>query len=148
MWPRSASEKYPLMKPEDRRTNFKEVGIGFDEAQAIAEAQRCLNCGICSECYQCVDACIAKAIDHDMTFEEETIEVGAVIASPGFEIFDARLRGEFGYGIYKNVVSAIQFERILSASGPFFGHVQRISDGKEPKEGRLYSMRRFTRCFL
>jgi heterodisulfide reductase subunit A-like polyferredoxin len=127
-------EKYPLMKPEDRKTNFKEVGIGFDEAQAIAEAQRCLNCGICSECYQCVDACIAKAIDHDMTIEEETIEVGAVIASPGFEIFDARLRGEFGYGIYKNVVSAIQFERILSASGPFFGHVQRISDGKEPKK--------------
>ncbi len=80
-------EKYPLMKPEDRRTNFKEVGIGFDEAQAKAEALRCLNCGICSECYQCVDACIAKAIDHDMTIEEETIEVGAVIASPGFEIF-------------------------------------------------------------
>jgi heterodisulfide reductase subunit A-like polyferredoxin len=127
-------EKYPLMKPEERKTNFKEVGIGFDEAQAIAEAQRCLNCGICSECYQCVDACIAKAIDHDMTIEEETIEVGAVIASPGFEIFDARLRGEYGYGIYKNVVSGIQFERILSASGPFFGHVQRISDGKEPKK--------------
>jgi len=127
-------EKYPLMNPEERRTNFQEVGIGFDEAQAIAEASRCLACGICSECYQCVDACIAKAIDHDMTFEEETIEVGSVVASPGFEIFDARLRGEFGYGIYKNVVSSLQFERILSASGPFFGHVQRISDGKEPKK--------------
>jgi len=132
--PKSPRVKYPLMKPEDRRTNFKEVGLGFDEAQAKAEAMRCLDCGICSECYQCVDACIAKAIDHDMTYEEETIEVGAVIASPGFEIFDARLRGEYGYGIYKNVVSAIQFERILSASGPFFGHVQRISDGKEPKK--------------
>ena len=127
-------EKYSLREPEDRRTNFKEVGIGFSEAQAIAEAARCLACGICSECYQCVDACIAKAIDHDMKVEEETIEVGAVIASPGFEIFDAQLRGEYGYGIYKNVVSAIQFERILSASGPFFGHVQRISDGKEPKK--------------
>ena len=69
-----------------------------------------------------------------MKVEEETIEVGAVIASAGFEIFDARLRGEYGYGIYKNVVSALQFERILSASGPFFGHVQRISDGKEPKK--------------
>ena len=127
-------EKYPLMKPEDRKTNFKEVGLGFSEAQAKAEALRCLSCGICSECYQCVDACIAKAIDHDMKVTEETIEVGAVIASAGFEIFDARLRGEYGYGIYKNVVSALQFERILSASGPFFGHVQRISDGKEPKK--------------
>jgi len=127
-------EKYPLMKPEDRKTNFKEVGLGFSEAQAKAEALRCLSCGICSECYQCVDACIAKAIDHEMKVTEETIEVGAVIASAGFEIFDARLRGEYGYGIYKNVVSALQFERILSASGPFFGHVQRISDGKEPKK--------------
>ncbi|HRS89083.1 MAG TPA: FAD-dependent oxidoreductase, partial [Smithellaceae bacterium] len=132
--PKSPRVKYPHLKPQDRVTNFREVGVGFDEAQAIAEALRCLNCGICSECYQCVEACIAKAIDHDMTVQEETIEVGAVIASPGFEIFDARLRGEYGYGIYKNVISAIQFERILSASGPYFGHVQRISDGKEPKK--------------
>jgi len=132
--PKISREKYPHMKPEERITNFKEVGIGFSEAQAIAEANRCLACGICSECYQCVEACIAKAIDHDMKAEEETIEVGAVIASPGFEIFDARVRGEYGYGIYKNVVTALQFERILSASGPYFGHVQRISDGKEPKK--------------
>ncbi|HPN10308.1 MAG TPA: FAD-dependent oxidoreductase, partial [Syntrophales bacterium] len=124
--------KYPHMKPEDRRTNFREVGIGFTEEEAVAEAKRCLACGICSECYQCVDACIAGAINHDDTFEEETIEVGAVIAAPGFEVFNARLRGEYGYGIYQNVVTSIQFERILSASGPYFGHVQRISDGREP----------------
>ena len=89
--PKVPREHYPLMKPEDRKTNFKEVGLGFDEAQAIAEAKRCLSCGICSECYQCVEACIAKAIDHDMKVEEEAIEVGAVIASAGFEIFDASL---------------------------------------------------------
>ncbi len=132
--PKVYREKYPNMKPEERRTSFQEVGIGFSEAQAIAEAHRCLACGICSECYQCVEACIAKAIDHDMKMEEETIEVGAVIASAGFQVFDASQRGEYGYGIYKNVVTALQFERILSASGPFFGHVQRISDGKEPKK--------------
>ncbi|MBP8979719.1 MAG: FAD-dependent oxidoreductase [Syntrophobacterales bacterium] len=126
--------KYPHMKPEDRRTNFREVGIGFTEEEAVAEAKRCLACGICSECYQCVEACIAGAINHDDTFEEETIEVGAVIAAPGFEVFDARLRGEYGFGIYQNVVTSIQFERILSASGPYFGHVQRISDGREPKK--------------
>ena len=76
----------------------------------------------------------AGAINHDDTFAEETIEVGAVIAAPGFEVFDARLRGEYGFGIYQNVVTSIQFERILSASGPYFGHVQRISDGREPKK--------------
>ncbi|MEI7590061.1 MAG: NAD(P)-binding protein, partial [Deltaproteobacteria bacterium] len=127
-------QKYPHLKPETRKTDFSEVGIGFSEAQAIAEAMRCLSCGICSECYQCVDVCLAKAINHEETFTEEEINVGAIIASPGFEIFDARLRGEYGFGVYKNVVTALQFERILSASGPYFGHVQRISDGKEPKK--------------
>jgi len=132
--PKAPRAKYPHMKPDERRTNFQEVGIGFGEEEAVREAQRCLACGICSECYQCVDACIAKAINHDDTFEEETIEVGAVIAAPGFETFDASIRGEYGFGTYANVVTAIQFERILSASGPYFGHVQRISDGKEPRK--------------
>ena len=110
------------------------MGLGFSEEEAVREANRCLACGICSECYQCVDACIAGAIDHEMTVAEETIEVGSIIAAPGFEVFDPRLRGEYGYGFYPNVVTSIQFERILSASGPYFGHVQRISDGKEPKK--------------
>ena len=126
--------RYPLLKPEERKGDFREVGLGLSEEEALREAKRCLSCGICSECYQCVDACIAGAIDHEMTSVEETIEVGAVIAAPGFEIFNPRLRGEYGYGFYQNVVTSIQFERILSASGPSFGHVQRISDGKEPKK--------------
>jgi heterodisulfide reductase subunit A-like polyferredoxin len=122
------------LDPAGRRSSFKEVVNPIIEAQAVAEAQRCLSCGICSECYQCVDACIAKAIIHDDTFEEETIEVGAIIASAGFETFDPLIRGEYGFGVYPNVVTSIQFERILSASGPYFGHVQRISDGKEPRK--------------
>jgi heterodisulfide reductase subunit A-like polyferredoxin len=126
--------KYPHADPAIRKANWKEVGLGFSEEEAVKEALRCLSCGICSECYQCVEACIAGAINHDDTFEEETLRVGAVIASPGFEIFDARIRGEYGFGLYPNVVSSIQFERILSASGPNFGHVQRISDGKEPRK--------------
>ena len=133
-FPKTPRVKYPHLKPEERRTNFREVGLGFSEEEAVAEAKRCLSCGICSECYQCVEACIAGAINHDDDFAEEEIEVGAVIAAPGFETFDAKLRGEYGYGVYANVVTSIQFERILSASGPYFGHVQRISDGKEPRK--------------
>ncbi|HXK47437.1 MAG TPA: NAD(P)-binding protein [Deltaproteobacteria bacterium] len=122
------------LDPVKRRTNYEEVISGMSEEDAKAEASRCLSCGICSECYMCVNACVAKAINHNDDYEMETIEVGAVIAAPGFETFDAGLRGEFGFGTYANVVTSIQFERILSASGPFFGHVQRLSDGKEPKK--------------
>ena len=69
------------LDPMKRRTNFEEVIAGLSEEDAEKEADRCLSCGICSECYQCVDACIAKAINHEDTFDMETVEVGAVIAA-------------------------------------------------------------------
>src|ERR1019366_300489 len=56
-----------------------------------------------------------------------------VILTPGFKEFDARRKGEFGYGRYANVVTSVQFERMLSAAGPFEGHVVRLSDGREAK---------------
>ena len=61
---------------------------GINEAEAESEAERCLKCGICSECYQCVDACLAKAVDHEMKPEIQTIQVGSVILAPGFKPFD------------------------------------------------------------
>ncbi len=132
--PKAARATMSMLDAEERKTHFREVALGFTEEEALSEANRCLNCGICSECYQCVEACIAGALRHEESFEEEVLDIGAVIAAPGFEIFDARLRGEYGFGRYQNVVTSIQFERILSASGPYFGHVQRLSDGKEPKK--------------
>ena len=65
----------------------------------------------------------------------ETLElnVGAVVLAPGYEIFDARLKKDLGYGRFPNVLTALEFERILSASGPYSGHVLRPFDRKEPK---------------
>ncbi|MBM3314802.1 FAD-dependent oxidoreductase, partial [candidate division WOR-3 bacterium] len=118
----------------ERTGNFHEVAQGFTEEQAVAEAERCLNCGICSECYQCVVACEAKAIDHSQVAVEDEIEVGAVVLSAGFE--EHKPTGEFGYGYgrYPNVVTSLEFERILSASGPYEGHVRRPSDRTQPKK--------------
>jgi len=79
---------------------------------------------------ECVKVCQPKAIDHDMTDRVREIEVGAVILAPGSEEFDARLRGEFGFGRYENVVTNVQFERMLSASGPFGGHIRRPGGGE------------------
>ncbi|MDI6855020.1 MAG: FAD-dependent oxidoreductase, partial [Deltaproteobacteria bacterium] len=94
---------------------------------------RCINCGVCSECMQCVIACEAGAIDHKQQPQTLQLEVGAVILSPGFRIFDAKKKAEYGYGRYPNVVTSLEFERLLSATGPCAGHVRRPSDGAEPR---------------
>ena len=119
---------------EDREGNFKEINFGFDEKASREEAERCLKCGLCSECYQCVEACLAKAIDHTMKPIERTIEVGSVVMAPGFKPFDPSPYESYGYSKYPNVVTSMEFERILSASGPFEGHLVRPSDHKEPKK--------------
>ena len=131
--PRLERQHPPSRDPQQRKSDFSEVVGLFDPDTARAEAARCLGCGICSECYQCQEACQAGAIDHRMEPREVELEVGAVIMAPGFKPFDARLRPEYGYGRYANVVTSLEFERELSASGPFGGHVRRPEDGKEPK---------------
>ena len=78
-------------------------------------------------------ACKAHAIDHQQAPYEETLEVGAVVLAPGYRLFDAERAGELGYGRYANVVTSMQFERLLSASGPTSGHITRLSDHAEPK---------------
>ncbi len=104
-----------------------------DPAAAAREADRCLECGVCCECYRCVEACPAGAIQHGDTGRSVQVEVGSVILSPGFETMPGDLRAEFGCGIYPNVVTSIEFERILSASGPTSGHIERPGDGKAPR---------------
>ncbi|GAB4268736.1 MAG: FAD-dependent oxidoreductase [Deferrisomatales bacterium] len=117
-----------------RRRSFEEVSLGYTEAEARLEAARCLACGVCSECYACAEACQAGAVDHEEEEREETLEVGAVVLAPGYELYDAHLSQEYGLGRFPNVVTAMQFERMLSASGPTHGHVKRPGDGATPKK--------------
>jgi heterodisulfide reductase subunit A-like polyferredoxin len=128
MKPRAEMENASM---EERRAGFVEVERGLTEEQARAEASRCLNCMSCCDCRQCVAACKAGAIDHDMREETVTLEVGSIIAAPGFKPFDPRVY-DYGYGTHPNVVTSTEFERILSASGPFEGHLARPSDHKAP----------------
>ncbi len=122
------------LDPKARECNFLEVSFGYDEQEAKTEAQRCLKCGICSECYQCVDACLAKAINHDMQPKRTVVEVGSVILAPGFTPYDPSKHAYYAYASHPNVVTAMEFERVLSASGPYQGHLMRPSDHKEPEK--------------
>ena len=123
----------PQLPVEARIHNFAEVEGGYDDASAQAEAARCLACGICSECMSCTFACGVDAIDHDMVAREETVQVGALILAPGYQVYHAELSEEYGFGRYPNVITALQFERLLSASGPTLGHLQRPSDQQAPR---------------
>ncbi len=126
--------KMPELPVEQRVANFAEVETGYTDELAQAEAARCLACGICSECLSCWYECKAGAVDHDMVERVQDIQVGAIILAPGYEAFHAERAAEYGWGRFPNVVTALQFERLLSASGPTFGHVRRPSDGERPKK--------------
>jgi len=117
----------------ERRLDFREVALALTEAQALEEAQRCLRCGICSECHLCVDACKPGAVDHYLAPLEERLDVGAVVLAPGNGLYDAAASPEWGYGRYENVVTSLEMERMLSASGPTRGHIARPSDGAAPE---------------
>lgn len=123
-----------LAPAAERVRDFREVYQGFTPEMAIEEAKRCLNCGVCSECFQCVAACKKNAVQHWQEEKVEQFPVGAVVLAPGYDLFDAGLTGEYGYGYYKNVLISMEFERLLSSTGPTEGHVQRPSDGKPPKK--------------
>ena len=86
------------------------------------------------KCRACEKFCENKAIDFNQEPKEINLEVGAVLLSPGFTPFNAERKPELGFGRYEDVVTSIQFERILAAAGPFGGHVKRLSDGKEPQK--------------
>jgi heterodisulfide reductase subunit A-like polyferredoxin len=126
----------PTLPVDKRLAGFEEVNLLPDEKSAQNEADRCLDCGGCCECMQCVAACKAGAITaktHAQKEETVRIETGSVILAGGFKAFDANLKGEYGYGRWPNVITSLEYERILSAAGPFQGHIQRLSDGKTPR---------------
>ena len=136
------------LAPASRLGNFDEVETGLTEEQALAEAERCLNCALCSECNRCVETCKQHAIDHAMRERTVTLDVGSVILTPGFAEFDASRKGEFGYGRYSNVVTSVQFERMLVRRRPVRGTCHSPVGRPRGPAHRLDPMRRFARFDL
>jgi heterodisulfide reductase subunit A len=132
---KSLSKRPPVEKRElpieERIQSMTEVEIPFTEEEARYGANRCLDCGICSECQECVRVCPANAIDFNLRDEKQTVEVKSVIISTGFNLFDAHRKPTYGYGRFPNVITAMQMDRILAPTRPY-NHVIRPSDGKAP----------------
>jgi len=116
----------------NKREGFVEVELGLDEKTAVEEAQRCLNCGVCSECMECVKVCEVGAINQDMEDEIVEVEVGNIIVATGYDTFDPTPIYNYGYGRLDNVLTAMEFERMINASGPTAGEVF-LKDGSHPK---------------
>ncbi len=84
------------------------------------------------KCRICQAVCENDAIDFNQTAERVRVKVGAVLLAPGFEPFDPGRQEEYGYGRYENVVTSLDYERILCATGPYEGELLRPSDGRHP----------------
>ncbi len=110
----------------------KAIYVPFPQAVPLVYT---IDRGLCIGCGVCEKFCEAKAIEYSQEPDkEEVLEVGAVILSPGYDVFEAGKKVEYGHGTFPNVLTNIEFERMLSASGPTEGHVIRPSDGDVPKK--------------
>ena len=129
---KAARSAMPELPPKERKGSFKEVALGLTEETAVAEAKRCLNCAVCSECRQCETACLPKCIHHDMKEEVVDLDVGAIILSTGHDFFHAPALPQYNYGRFPNIIESMEFERLCSASGPTGGKVL-LANGKIPE---------------
>jgi heterodisulfide reductase subunit A len=112
-----------VIEPERRVSSFEETALRLQAEQARAEAARCLNCGGCCECMECVRSCEVKAVNHAMTDTIEHFDAGAVIVATGFKAFDPTPLAHYGYGIFPEVYTSLEFERLNNATGPTAGKI-------------------------
>ncbi len=120
---------------EERIAMRKAIYIPFPQAvplKAVVDKESCLllSKGKCKKA--CVEACKAEAIDFEQKEEVIEREVGSIVIATGFDLFDPHLLPQYGYGVYENVITNLQFERLASPSGPTSGEVL-LKDGTVPK---------------
>ncbi len=114
----------------------KSIHVKYAQAVPLKYAIDPIHCIFFTKgrCKACEKLCPAKAINFEDQEKELTIQTGAIIISPGCEVFDPKAYDVYGYQRSPNIVTSLEFERMLSASGPLGGHLVRASDKKEPKK--------------
>lgn len=128
------TQRCPIEVPDEYNKGLKlRKAIYVKYAQAIPpthiiDQEHCIGCGICAS------QCEAQAIEYSQKETIVEMRVGSIILAPGYEEFNLRLKPEYGYGVYPNVVSSLDLERMLSATGPYGGLVLKPSDGEIPRK--------------
>jgi len=108
----------------------KAISVPFDQAVPLIYT---INKDYCIECYKCIDACGAReAINFEQKPEEIELDVGAIVVSTGYDVYLPYDMPLLGYGKYSNVITSMEFERLILAAGPTGGKVIRASDGQKP----------------
>ena len=113
------------------------IYVAFPQAVPLVytiDPQSCLYLtrGVCGKTFKCKEACTAEAIDFEQKEQLVELDVTTIIAATGFDLMDPRQKPEFGYGVYPNVLTGLEFERLCSAAGPTGGKI--VVNGKEPKQ--------------
>lgn len=135
----TCAEKCPKKLADDYNTGLmkrRAVYIRYPQAvplKYVIDKENCIYFEK-GKCRACEKFCPADAIDFDQKEIERTIDVGAIILACGFQPYDPAISDSYQYGRSPNVVTSLEFERILSASGPYQGHLVRPSDAREPKK--------------
>ncbi|MBU1614215.1 CoB--CoM heterodisulfide reductase iron-sulfur subunit A family protein, partial [bacterium] len=135
------AEKCPVKKIPNEYdmglSNRKAIYVKYPQAVPLKytiDDKNCLRLAKGKKCGLCEKACEKGAVNFEDKEEKVDINVGSIIMAPGFEPFDPAVYDTYGYGKYPNVVTSMEFERILSASGPTEGHIVKPSDKKPPKK--------------
>lgn len=133
------AEVCPISVPDGYQQGFssrKAIYIPFPQAvpsSYILDQKSCLGEWTAIACGKCQEACDKNCIDYDDQDKIEELEVGAVIVATGMDVFDPMELDEFGYGQFENVITSMEFERLICASGPTDGHFIRPTDRTRPK---------------
>jgi heterodisulfide reductase subunit A len=130
-------EVCPVVVPDEYQEGLssrKAIYLPFPQAVPSAyflDAESCLGFNPIA-CGKCLPACDKKCIDFDVADELEDLEVGTIVVATGMDVYDPRENDEYGYTRFANVISSMEFERLINAGGPTEGELVRPSDGKVP----------------
>ena len=133
----TCAEYCPIYVPDvynENLANKKCIHVHFPQAVPAASVVDAAHCLFLQRkiCQICVPTCKSKAINFKMQQKKTTFEVGSIILAPGYDPFDPLAQSQYGYHRFSNVVTSLEFERMISASGPNGGELLRPSDGKVP----------------